>query len=180
MQRQRGFTLVELSIVLVVISLILVMAFKGRDLIYSPEIKAVQATSTKILAASNLYSERYGVNPPHSTDGEKNKPNSLLYELMDKKLLSAGDISDALGGKWVSQKGTGNNDNLDKDRVYAGLQGVQTATICTLDNRIDDGEPNEGSVRSNATAGAVGASSYQKTDDCSKVSGSNHLYFEIY
>jgi len=63
MQRQRGFTLVELSIVLVVISLILGMAFKGRDLIYSAEIKAVQATSTKILAASNLYSERYGVNP---------------------------------------------------------------------------------------------------------------------
>ena len=180
MQRQRGFTLVEVSIVLVVISLILGMAFKGRDLIYSAEIKAVQATSTKILAASNLYNERFGVNPPHDKDGGKDEANSLLYALLDKKLLSAGDLADALGGKWVSRKGTGNNDNLDKDRVYAGLVGVQAATICTLDNRIDDGKPNEGSVRSNASAGAVGVNSYQKTDDCSKVSGSNHLFFEIY
>lgn len=57
---QRGFTLVELAIALVIIGLVLGMTFKGRELIDGAKVKSVQAQYGKISAAMNIFFEKYG------------------------------------------------------------------------------------------------------------------------
>ena len=60
---QRGFTLVELAIALVIIGLVLGMTFKGRELIDGAKVKSVQAQYGKISAGMNIFFEKYGFYP---------------------------------------------------------------------------------------------------------------------
>lgn len=58
MKNQSGFTLIELSIVLVVIGLIIGMGFKGKDLIDSAKTKSLQTQIMKIQTAFNITAVR--------------------------------------------------------------------------------------------------------------------------
>lgn len=63
MKQQRGFTLVELAIVLVIIGLILGMAFKGKDLIDGAKVKSLASQYNKMQAGFNTYYDKYGAYP---------------------------------------------------------------------------------------------------------------------
>jgi prepilin-type N-terminal cleavage/methylation domain-containing protein len=63
MNKQSGFTLVEMATVLVIIGLILGMAFKGKDLIDGAKVKSLGAQVNKIQAGLQTYFERYGFYP---------------------------------------------------------------------------------------------------------------------
>lgn len=84
----KGFTLIEMAIVLVVIGLILGMVYKSRQLIDSAKVKKMAAQYNKIIAGMNTFYDRYGSFPgdgcgtsssyninapnPMDCDGEKN------------------------------------------------------------------------------------------------------------
>lgn len=59
MQKQSGFTLVEIAIVLVIIGLLLGGVLKGQELIENGKIKNAVATLTGTSAAVNAYRDRY-------------------------------------------------------------------------------------------------------------------------
>lgn len=59
----RGFTLIELSIVLVIIGLILVAVFKGESLIGASTSQAAQAAVKDLAAAMAAFRDRYGYLP---------------------------------------------------------------------------------------------------------------------
>lgn len=61
--RTRGFTLVEMSIVLIVISLIVAGIITGKDLVHSAELKSVITDINKIKIALNLYEDKYDAMP---------------------------------------------------------------------------------------------------------------------
>jgi prepilin-type N-terminal cleavage/methylation domain-containing protein len=61
--RKKGFTLVELAIVLVIIGIILGAVLKGQELIYNAKIKRVQNQIKEMIAAFYTYYDRYGYYP---------------------------------------------------------------------------------------------------------------------
>ncbi|WP_022855784.1 prepilin-type N-terminal cleavage/methylation domain-containing protein [Thermodesulfobacterium thermophilum] len=59
----RGFTLVELAIVLVIIGIILGAIFKGQELIYNAKVKRIQSQLKELTAAFYTYYDKYGYYP---------------------------------------------------------------------------------------------------------------------
>lgn len=57
---QKGFTLIELSVVLVIIGIILTTVIKGGEVLRSSRIKGVIQTQNDLQQAAMLYRERFG------------------------------------------------------------------------------------------------------------------------
>ncbi|MFN3479863.1 MAG: type II secretion system protein, partial [Thermodesulfovibrionales bacterium] len=68
---QKGFTLVELAIVLVIIGIILGAVLKGQELINNAKVKRVYNQQREILAAMYTYYDKYGKFP-----GDDNTANT--------------------------------------------------------------------------------------------------------
>lgn len=66
--KQSGFTLVEITIVLVIVGLLLGAVLKGQELIFNTKIKSTYNVSREAAAALYAYQDRYRVNP-----GDDNK-----------------------------------------------------------------------------------------------------------
>jgi prepilin-type N-terminal cleavage/methylation domain-containing protein len=60
LRNKKGFTLVELAIVLVIIGIILGAVLKGQELINSAKMKRVYSQYREILAAALTYQDKYG------------------------------------------------------------------------------------------------------------------------
>ncbi len=63
LRNERGFTLVELAIVLVIIGLLLGGILKGQELIKNARIKKVYSAQSEVVAALYTYVDRYGKEP---------------------------------------------------------------------------------------------------------------------
>lgn len=61
--RSRGFTLVELAIVLVIIGIILGAVLKGQELIFNAKVKRMQSQIKEMMAALYTYYDKYGYYP---------------------------------------------------------------------------------------------------------------------
>ena len=63
LRSNKGFTLVELAIVLVIIGIILGAVLKGQELIYNAKVKRVQSQIKEFIAAFYTYYDKYGYYP---------------------------------------------------------------------------------------------------------------------
>jgi prepilin-type N-terminal cleavage/methylation domain-containing protein len=68
MRNQKGFTLVELAIVLVIIGIILGAVLKGQEMINNAKIKRVASMEKEISAAVYSYYDKYGFYPGDDTN----------------------------------------------------------------------------------------------------------------
>ncbi len=173
--RKKGFTLVEMAIVLIVIGIILGMVFKGRQLIDGAKVKSLEANYTKIQAAVNTFYDRYGFYPgdgcvstPNPTspadcrglkDGRitvTNEYKAFWVLLIDVTgLLAKSERKTVTGSQWdivyaTYGRKTGN-------WLYAGIDG---RFVCSLDQKSDDGIWNSGVVQVSNT------NAYNDTTDC--------------
>ena len=101
MKAQRGFTLVEIAIVLVIIGLLLGGILKGQEMITQAKIKNVMADYSGISAAYHGYQDRYRAIPgddlgatrwttPSGVNaGEKIEMRSAVVPLGTAKMLSS-------------------------------------------------------------------------------------------
>ncbi|UXY15256.1 prepilin-type N-terminal cleavage/methylation domain-containing protein [Chitiniphilus purpureus] len=185
--RQQGFTLVELATVLVIIGLILGLAFKGKDLVDGAKVKSAQAGANKVLAAMNIYAERYGrypgdgcsaAEPPGATtpancneapNGSYTAAEAALFMplLTNTRILSHADARTPFGANWqagVGQAGTQTQANALYLTAGAAAQ-VDLRYVCAMDMQYDDGDPAAGNIRSDAGSGD-GPDQYRAGDDC--------------
>jgi prepilin-type N-terminal cleavage/methylation domain-containing protein len=172
---QKGFTLVEIAIVLVIIGLLLGGILKGQEMITQAKIKNTIADFSGVSAAYFGYQDRYRATPGDDKDasrwgvgatpGDGDRKLSGLYNgaATDESLLWWDHLRRA---GFVAGSGTTNPQN-----AFAGILGVQAGNgagaavfgdmtqilLCStrlpdkvaisVDVQMDDGKPDKGFVR---------------------------------
>jgi prepilin-type N-terminal cleavage/methylation domain-containing protein len=171
-QKQKGFTLVEIAIVLVIIGLLLGGVLKGQELITNAKIKAVTSDFDNISAAVYAYQDRTGNLPgdvlANVYDG------AIADNLMWSQLRTEGFIagldtnlvgpSHDLSGIWSALPG--NADNMfTKNHICA--TNIPESFAAGIDSKLDDGNTETGSIRAGTTAAAAieSATSYDTTSE---------------
>ncbi len=173
---QKGFTLVEIAIVLVIIGIILGAVLKGQELINNAKIKRAYNQYREIMAAVYTYYDRYGKYP-----GDDNTANSRwgVPNGNSNGLIDGFNINCPAGGSgetcwaWLHMRLanilTGATDATNGTRApsnafggsigigYRTVQGLRTmwigfdnvpGDVCqSLDQMYDDGIFNSGSIR---------------------------------
>ena len=74
--KQKGFTLIEIAIVLVIIGLLLGGVLKGQELINTARVRALNNTVDGITAAWFSFQDRYRAFPGDYTQADVNLPGS--------------------------------------------------------------------------------------------------------
>ncbi len=177
LRSKKGFTLVELAIVLVVIGIILGAVLKGQELINNAKMKRAYNQYREILAAVYTYYDKYGKYP-----GDDNTANSRWAAatngnnngIIDGLTLGCAQnattetcqawlhmrLANILTGATTASDGTRAPSNAYGGSIgigYATVQGLTTMWIAfnnvpgdvcaSLDQQYDDGAYNTGSIR---------------------------------
>ncbi len=163
----KGFTLVEIAIVLVIIGLLIGGVLKGKEMIREAKIKRIVKTADELRVAVMSFYDRYGVYPgdenkdnippedSHNGNGNGKINTTSESKYMFEDLKNAGLISGDFDGTNYMQHVFGGDVYVQ----YTTVQGARKHWIIfknipgdvgrIIDMKYDDGEYNEGSIRAN-------------------------------
>jgi prepilin-type N-terminal cleavage/methylation domain-containing protein len=176
-KKQKGFTLVEIAIVLVIVGLLIGGVLKGQEMITNAKLKRIESDNAGLAAAIFSYQDRYLQLPGDDTDASKRFDG----------FTAVGDGNGSIDGHWLvttnaletgmfwmmlRASGLVSGDPADfqgQQNAYAGKIGIHSgglgigghvtvfgrlegSVVKILESRLDDGEPNTGRVRSADTS----------------------------
>jgi len=180
LRSNKGFTLVELAIVLVIIGIILGAVLKGQELINNAKVKRCYNQYREIVAAFYTYYDRFGKFP-----GDDNTSHSTWSGFVpgdNDGLIDGGFVYNCIGGEAAGQEscnawshlrraniiiGAG-GDRTNPQNAYGGAISVAYGTVngtsanwiafqnvprdvaYSLDLQYDDGVYNTGSIQASA------------------------------
>jgi len=174
-QKQGGFTLVELAIVLVIIGLILGAILKGQSMIQNAKIKRIKTDIDSIVAAVYSYQDKYGFLPGDDptdrtsdlgatgcTNGTGNGDGVFSNIEEDtcawQELIGAGfvpgdpsihnEVEVAKRSPFGGRYLFRYNGGLGKNYIF--LDNVPSDVAKSLDQKYDDGKYDSGDIRANA------------------------------
>lgn len=168
--RKRGFTLIELSIVLVIIGLLVGGVLKGKGMIDNAKMKRVKSDIDGVMAAVYSYQDKFGYMPGDdptnkasvtSADCSGGNANGLFddgdeikcaWQEMIEAGFIGGDPTDHTGGAAKkSPYGGGYDFNVSAgNKNYISIANVPPSAAASLDTKYDDGVWNKGDVQGDA------------------------------
>jgi len=142
--KQKGFTLVEIAIVLVVVGLLIGGLLKGREMITNSKIKRIERDRSGIVTALQAYQDRYRILP-----GDDNRASSrfaIYSDGVNDPVAIDGDGTGSIDGDWMALDDTesanfwkhlrasglipGNgDDDTQPTNAYGGLIGVRYGSL---------------------------------------------------
>lgn len=177
MQNRKGFTLIEVAIVLVIIGLLIGGIIKGRQFIENAKVKNIVKQAESLAAAVYAYQDRYKFFPgdDNTANARWGLPNGNAdgqiteWQSAVRHLAAAGLITGSYNGTNTVQHRYGGNVTI----TYQNISGYGNANVIRFDNlpgtaaealdaALDDGIFNTGSVRANVvyTTATVGQTGY--------------------
>lgn len=151
----KGFTLVELAIVLVVIGLLMGMAFKGKSLIDSARLKADIQKINKISTAVNVYYSKYDTLPgkyPTGTNKGKIDSKTFYETLIGEGLIKESDSKMvSLGNAYLHVVGCENVMDASGLSMWKTVDASEQSSLCIYKADV---EPSKVTGPANNTGGA--------------------------
>ena len=160
--KYKGFTLVEIAIVLVIIGLLIGGVLKGREMIANAKLKRIERDHAGIVAAMQTYRDRYLILP-----GDDNRASQRFGIYTDTINDPApadinGDASGIIDGAWEALPNTetanfwkhlraanlipgGGDDNTQPTNAYGGNIGLRDGSLVITGHVIIFGSV-EGSI----------------------------------
>ena len=179
--KQKGFTLVEIAIVLVIVGLLIGGVLKGQEMITNAKLKRIESDNAGIAAATFSYQDRYLQLP-----GDDNNADTRFTIFNGQAATINGDSDGSIVGDWVGAANAessnfwkhlrasglvpgGGNDATQPSNAYGGNIGIRDGSLLLsghvtvfgsiegpiakiLEARLDDGVPTTGRVQSDTTA----------------------------
>jgi len=174
LSKQRGFTLVEIAIVLVIVGLLIGGVLKGQEMITNAKLKRIESDNAGLQAAIFSYQDRY-LQLPGDDDGAVARFDNVLA-------ASDGDGDGAITGHWSVTTavietgffwahlrasglvGGDPDDFAPQQNAYGGKVGIHYGALGIdghvsvfgqlegsvakiLESRLDDGDRDDGRIR---------------------------------
>jgi prepilin-type N-terminal cleavage/methylation domain-containing protein len=163
MRSQGGFTLIELSIVLVVIAFLMGAVMQGQKMLYNARMQRIVSDMDGYRQAFLLYYDRYGMYP-----GDENDPNFPAGDTLNGNhtgLIDPAevanvwdDLATAMGVVRKASPVRGGTYNFGS-RSFFGTGSQNCISVTNLPNKVaqsidarhDDGVYNTGNIQSSAS-----------------------------
>lgn len=152
--RESGFSLVELSIALIVVGALVAVVFKGKDIIdnvrINQTVKHLHLFEQGIINFLNDYGKEPGALP----NPEQYIPNCTSSCTWLQQLRNLGLVPEKYTGSYIADDQyfkIGRAGRYDDANAYATVitkQMVPISVLAALDKKMDDGRPNTGRIRS--------------------------------
>jgi len=181
--KQKGFTLVEIAIVLVIVGLLIGGVLKGQEMITNAKLKRIESDNAGIAAAMFSYQDRY-TQLPGDDDNAHNR-----FDIYGASAGNVGDGDGLITGNWTPTAATdesaifwkhlraagliagGGTDTQQPTNAYGGLIGIRDGALGIaghvtvfgqiegpiakiIESRLDDGSGAAGRVQAGCTSGA--------------------------
>lgn len=184
-QQQAGYTLIELSMVLVIIGLLVAGLLKGSELITQAKLRNTASAFDNLIMAIQTYQERYRTLPGDDNLAQGRWPSTASNGNGDRLICGAyhgGSGGTACGGTlteslqaWQHLRSAGllpGTGSTSPETAAGGIFGVQysglgmsrhllcanhlPATIAgSIDRQLDDGLANDGAIRGSVESGTA-------------------------
>ena len=174
MKQQKGFTLVELAIVLVIIGIILGAVLKGQELVFNAKVKRVISQVKELTAAAYTYMDKYGSLPGDdptassrwsaATDGDGDgtidgglcntltEESCQVYVHLRYANIISGNPAAATVAELLPKHAFGGRVHmyyytyLGKTSHWIYIDNLPADAAAAVDRALDDGKCNAGSV----------------------------------